>query len=257
MRGDRESVRPRDRPLRAQRQGTKAADPLLEQGRQKDTLRPFGVPRPVGALLYLLFGSLLLIPLVRRMRRRASWVRWRLALGLLGLGGTALSWLRFESLLGVIAGALSLLLALALGRLRDPDAERILQRRHRADYLLNGGLHQGETFYLLIRGEHLLLVPRKEEEVQSAIRIERIARILVDGEPYVPVYVSEAKDPPTRAAEPIVDQTSVLLLELDDGRTLEFEYAGAFARHLADTAAHGVYSVRERLRRPEITRVSA
>jgi len=204
---------------------------------------------PAG--LYLVFGSLLLIPLVRRMRRRPSWLAWRIALGTTGLLVVAFVWTRTLNLWWSVLAALTLLPALALGRLADPDAERILQRRHRADYLLNGGEHEGESCYLLIRDEHLLLVPRSEDEVRTALRIPRIERILVDGDAYVPVYVSEAKDPPVQAAAPLTNARSQLQLELDDGRTLAFEYHGAFSKHLAETAAHGVYSVRERLRRPQ------
>ena len=42
-----------------------------------------------------------------------------------------------------------------------------------------------------------------------------------------------------------------LEIELDDGNTLHFRYEGAFCKHLADTAAHAIHSVRERLLRPQ------
>lgn len=193
------------------------------------------------------------------MRRRPSWLYWRIGLALTGVATAAWAWNETVSPLWTALAAAPVLPALILGRLRDPDAERILQRRHRAEYLLNGGEHEGEAYYLLIRAQHLMLVPREDEEVRRALEIPRIARILVDGEPYVPVYVSEAKDPPVQAEAPLTDSVSQMELHLDDGQVLVFRYRGAFAKHLAETAAHGVYSVREGLRRPqpaEFARVS-
>ncbi|MEZ5367389.1 MAG: hypothetical protein R2748_34865 [Bryobacterales bacterium] len=130
-------------------------------------------------------------------------------------------------------------------------------------YLLNGGeLVAGalpdassprpKALYLLIRGEHLLLVPKRGPgELHSAFDIRRIRSIRVAGEPYVPVYVSEAKDPPVK--ETSVNRKAVCELELafDDGNILRFRYVSAFSKHLADTAAHAIHSVRERLARPQ------
>ena len=248
------------------RQGNKPADPLLEQGRERDALRPFGLPRWAGLLLYAAFWFLLVIPLVRRWRRRPWWNAARVAAGLLSLAPfvywaaqserPAFGWL--------FAGGCGLLFAALCGPAADPDRERKLQRRHRAQYLLNGGgfaggalpssepLLEGAPLYLLIRGEHLLLVPRKGPgEVHSAFDIRRVTDIRVGGERYVPIYVSEAKDPPVK--ETVVDRSSSIELELtmDGGNTLRFRYRGAFRKHLAETAAHAIYSVRERLLRPQ------
>ena len=150
------------------------------------------------------------------------------------------------------------LLALFLRRTVDPDRERRIQRVLGAEYLLNGGkwagsnrlggplgLELGTPLYLLLRGPHLLLVPREGDgEIHSAVRIDAIERILVDGMDYVPVYVSEAKQPPVR--ERAVDRHAVaeLVLERRSGEPMRFRYSGAFARHLAQTAAHAVFSVR-------------
>jgi hypothetical protein len=73
-------------------------------------------------------------------------------------------------------------------------------------------------------------------------------RIEVGGELYVPTYVSEAKDPPVR--EKAVDRKAAteMTLALADGARLGFRYRGAFHKHLAETAAHGIYSVRAGLR---------
>ena len=148
-----------------------------------------------------------------------------------------------------------------LGPSTDPDFERKLQRKHRADYLLNGGvlsegsfpgsdpLRADQPLYLLIRSPHLMVVPQRGDgEVHAAIDIRRIARIEVGDELYVPTYVSEAKDPPVR--EKTVDQKAAtqMTLTLDDGARLGFRYRGAFHKHLAETATHGIYSVRAGLR---------
>ncbi len=247
--------------MNASRQGTKPADPQLESGRTADTLRPFGVPRWLGAILYVLFSFVLVLPLVRRWRRKDWWKSVRLVLIVAG-AALALAW--GAGWLGVLPGAIgviALICGMVLSPLADPDGERKLQRKHRADYLLNGGVLAGGTLssseplgadrplYLLIRAPHMMVVPQDGDgEVHSAIDIRRIERIEVGGELYVPIYVSEAKDPPVR--EESVDQSawSDLELTMDDGTQLWFRYQGAFHKHLAETAAHGIYSVRERLR---------
>lgn len=248
------------------RQGAKPADPLLEQGREGDVLRPFGLPRWAGGLLYAVFWLLLAIPLVRRWRRRPWWNAARIVIGLAALAPFALWVVNQQRPAGIwiAAGATALLFAVLCGSAADPDHERKLQRRHRAQYLLNGGIFGGgrlpsseplpadAPLYLLIRGEHLLLVPQTGAgEVHSAFDIRRIAAIEVGGEPYVPIYVSEAKDPPVK--EYSVDRKAQLELciRFDNGNALWFRYQGAFRKHLAETAAHAVHSVRERLLRPQ------
>lgn len=214
--------------------------------------------------LYALFSFLLLIPLVRRWRRHPRWPAVRLVLGLAGSAGVAAAWIEAWPWWAWAAPVFLMLLAAWLGPTQDPDRERKLQRRHQAQYLLNGGVFAGgrlpsaeplsakQPLFLLIRGEHLLILPRdRAEEIHSALPIRRIERVEVDGEAYLPIYVSEAKDPPVK--ETTVDQraTSELALTFDDGNTLRFRYLGAFHKHLAETAAHAVYSVREQLRRPQ------
>ena len=247
--------------MKQSRQGTKPADPQLQAGRGAQTLRPFGIPRWLGAGLYLLFSFVLLVPLVRRWRRERWWVFVRGGLATVGVSLTA-CW--FAGRLGAVAGGLgviSLVCGLWLGRLADPELERKLQRRHRAEYLLNGGVLVAGRFsgsaplssepplYLLIRSPHVMVVPKNGDgDVHAAIDIRRIERIEVGGELYVPTYVSEAKDPPAR--ETSVDQKAAteMSLSLDDGSRLAFRYQGAFHKHLAETAAHGIYSVRAGLR---------
>jgi hypothetical protein len=243
------------------RQGTKPADPELQEGRPEKPLRPFGIPRWLGAGLYLLFSFVLLVPLVRRWRRERWWLFVR---GALAAAGIALIACWFAGWLGAVAGGLgviSLLCGVWLGPLTDPDLERKLQRKHRAEYLLNGGvlaegsfpgsepLRADQTLYLLIRSPHVMVVPQQSDgDVHAALDIRRIDRIEVGGELYVPTYVSEAKDPPVR--EKTVDQTAAtqMTLTLDDGSRIGFHYRGAFHKHLAETAAHGIYSVRAGLR---------
>jgi hypothetical protein len=243
--------------MKPSRQGTKPADPELSGGRPQAPLRPFGLPRWLGAGLYLLFSFVLLVPLVRRWRREPWWRFVRLGLASLGLllaGGWA------SGSLGPVAGGfgvISLICGIWLGPLTDPDWERKLQRKHRAEYLLNGGvlcegcfsgaepLRADQPLYLLIRSPHLMAVPQRGDgEVHAAIDIRRIERIEVGGELYVPVYVSEAKDPPVREKAGDQNAATQVTLTLDDGARLGFRYRGAFRKHLAETAAHGIYSVR-------------
>lgn len=247
-----------------QRQGNKPADPLLDEGRDQDAFRPFGVPRWAGYGLYALFSFLLLIPLVRRWRRSPRWQMVRAGILLLSAVGLAVVWSESLPWWAWAPPLTAVVIGMWLGPTQDPDRERKIQRRHRAQYLLNGGFFAGGRLpsseplpadyplYLLIRGEHLLLAPQEgDADMHSALSIRRIERIEVDGERYLPIYVSEAKDPPVR--ETTVDQTaeSQLGLHFEDGNTVRLRYVGAFHKHLAETAAHAVYSVREQLLRPQ------
>jgi hypothetical protein len=239
------------------RQGSAAADPSLAAASPKSAARPFGTPRALVASLRALFWFLLLVPLVRRWRRRPWWSGVRVALAVGGgaavflVGGPA--W--------TTAGAAAVLLALAARRLDDPDRARLLQRLHGAQYFLNGGALAGVEVDLLVREDDLLIVPRRGTgEPARIVTIAAIERIEVAGESYRPVYVSEAKDPPVK--EVAVDRraTVATALHLPEGETVEFVYRGPFAKHLAETAAHAVHSVREERLRPgarEFARIAA
>ena len=189
-------------------------------------------------------------------------------MGWVGVGFVLGGWLLAKLWLA-IAGGIAVLVALAVRRAKDPDHERKLQARHKADYLLNGGvlvhgslpgslpgtppgsisLDRRQRLYLLIRGPELLVVPvAGPGDVESTIDITRIADIRVAGQTYRPIYVSEAKDPPVRETSVLTGRTTELELSLESGRTLRFEYQGAFSKHLAETAAHAVYSVRNLIR---------
>jgi hypothetical protein len=243
------------------------ADPALQARPSKDSFRPFGLPRWIGLFLYAFFWMVLLVPLVRRWRRRASWqwVRLGLALGGLALLAVGLAW-SYSWI--AAAGGVILLAALLLSPAADPDHERELQARHQADYFLNGGefvsgcwpgghsvsggnvpggnsVSDGMRLYLLLRGRELLAVPVKSDgAVAASLGVDSIREILVAGESYRPVYVSEAKDPPRREEHVDRSATTALELVLRDGERLRFHYTGAFSKHLAETAAHGIYSVR-------------
>ncbi len=243
------------------------ADPSLRERSAKDPLRPFGAPKWLGAVLYSFFWVILLLPRLRRLRRGPRWNRIRVVAGLAGVALIAGAWFGSELWLGV-AGGLVVLTALAVNRARDPDHERKLQARHGADYLLNGGVLVGgslpgsslnlkplgpkQRLYFLIRGAELLVVPAEGPgDVVSTIDIREVAEILVAGEPYRPIYVSEAKDPPVRETSVMTGNKTELQLTLERGQTMCFQYQGAFSKHLAETAAHAIYSVRGLVREAE------
>lgn len=212
--------------------------------------------RLLKGFLAAFFSAILVIPRLRAVRRTRHWVWVRAALLLVAAALALLSsgWWRCLALAPA-------LLAIVLRGTVDPDRERRIQRVHGADYLLNGGewagsspgggshhLAPGTPLYLLVRGPDLLLVPREGKgEVHSAVRIDRIERILVDGRAYVPVFVSEAKQPPAREREADRHAVADLVLDGRSGEPMRFRYRGSFARHLAETAAHAVFSVRMQL----------
>jgi hypothetical protein len=245
-----------DRPSTVRR-----ADPVLQARPSKDSFRPFGLPRWIGLFLYALFWMVLLVPLVRRWRRHASWQWVRLGIALAGLALLAAGFAASYSWVAALGGV-TLLAALLLSPAVDPDHERELQARHQADYFLNGGefvtgrwpsgnsvpggnVPGGVRLYLLLRGRELLAVPVKSDGgVVASLGVDSVREILVAGESYRPVYVSEAKDPPRREEHVDRSATTALELVLRDGERLRFKYTGAFSKHLAETAAHGIYSVR-------------
>ena len=240
------------------------ADPTLKAQTSKDSLRPFGLPRWAGLLLYAFFWVLLIIPLVRRWRRGPDWNRVRAAMALLGLllavGGFLLKAMQWPvaSWWLLAGGAVVALCAVVFGPVADPEKERKLQLRHSADYFLNGGrlatggspgsppLKPGTPLYLLIKGPQLLVVPAEGVgDVHSIVELSEVAEIRVDGDAYLPIYLSEAKDPPVREARVDQGKTSVLELVTAAGGSMQFQYTGAFCKHLAETAAHAIYSVRQ------------
>jgi hypothetical protein len=215
------------------------------------------IPRWIRLLLHPVFSALLVVPAIRRLRRDVRrWNRARFAAAAASLAVGALGawwgawWL-------IASAGLVLAAALLLQPSPDPDRERDLQRRHQADYLLNGGklaspwpaalgerLDAGTALYLLLRRRQILVVPvNGAGEVAAAIDCAQIQEILVNGESYRPIYISEAKDPPVRERAVDKKATAVMTLAMSAGGTLSFEYEGAFSKHLAESAAHAIYSV--------------
>ena len=248
----------------ASKRPIRRADPSLQDQTSKDSLRPFGLPRWAGLLLYAFFWVVLVIPQVRRWRRGPEWNRVRAGLALLGLlaaaGGFILRALEWPVLSWwlLAGGAVLAIAAVALTSTDDPEKERKLQLQHSADYFLNGGrlatggspgsppLKPGTPLYLLIKGPQLLVVPAEGVgDVHSIVELSEVAEIRVDGDAYLPIYLSEAKDPPVREARVDQGKTSVLELVTAAGGSMQFQYTGAFCKHLAETAAHAIYSVRQ------------
>ena len=223
-----------------------------------DANRPSGLGRVSGALLYGFFWVLLLLPRLRKQRRRREWRRVQFAAAGVALAAIGLG-IALSEVWPAAAGCVLLVFSVAVRRLRDPDHERKLQARYGATYLLNGGkliagrlpndqaVPVNEPLYLLLRDEEVLFVPVETGELAATLAVSRIDDILVGGERYVPVYVSEAKDPPVR--EERVDQSATTTTELvlEGGDVIELAYTGAFHKHLAETAAHAIYSVRKLL----------
>jgi hypothetical protein len=149
-----------------------------------------------------------------------------------------------------------LLLLIPLGRryllrrglLVDPDAPRKRAARLGAQHALNGGIYTGGSLDLapgipvslfIASGE--LLVVSDAERIQARLPLAAMEQIRLDGESYRPRYVSFAKDPPRR--EQSVDRGAIsrLAVSFAAGSALELEYRGAFARHLAEAAAHTLH----------------
>ena len=240
------------------------ADPSLREQTSKDFPRPFGLPRWAGLLLYAFFWVLLIIPLVRRWRKGPEWNRVRAGVALLGLlvgiGGFLLKAMEWPVLSWWLLGGGTILAlgAAAIGPAADPDKERKLQARHSADYFLNGGhfsrgdlpndssVEPGTRLYLLLRGQQLLLIPIEGTgDVRAVVELSQVSDVRVDGDSYRPIYISEAKDPPVREARASQSKSSVLELVTVGGHHIQFRYTGAFSKHLAESAAHAIHSVRQ------------
>ena len=198
--------------------------------------------RLVSFLLYPVFALWLVIPWIRRHRRHPRWWVVRLALAVVGaavlFGVPALS-LR-------LAGGALLVLAAWLPPVPDPDRLRQIAEAFGAPHILNGGWYRqgslpappGTPLLLLLSADHLLVVPEDRPEVVLLRHsLDSLAGVRLDGCDYQPRYVSFAKEPPRREPQPV--QSSVVHLRIDLGsNSLETEYRGVFARHLAEVAAH-------------------
>ena len=235
------------------------ADPTLEaRGEEspQDSARRFGLPRRPTRLLYAAFWVVLILPWIRRQRRGPSWNPIRVLVGLAGGGAAALGW-TFSTTWPVVLGALLFAAALFVVPAKDPDRERRRQVQHGAQSFLNGGVFaggrlpgdasvdEGAALYLLVRDAELLLVPQDaDDEVSAVIDLRQVAKVLVDGEPYRPVCIPEAKDPPVREEQVDRSRSSTMELVFEDERSVGFRYRGAFSRHLAESTAHAVDQAR-------------
>lgn len=154
--------------------------------------RPGWGRRLAGALLYPLFGLVLLIPYARRY--------WR----------------------------------------RGPAAGEVA-RRLGAPHVIHGGTQR----VLYASAEELLVAATaRPERVERRYLLRELDQIQVDGEVYRPQYVSFAKEPPKRGDA--ADRQARSRLALRFGvETLELDYRGAFARQLAEAAAHTLHQLRQ------------
>ncbi len=235
------------------------ADPTLEAGRgesPQDSARRFGLPRLLGRLLYAAFWVVLIFPWIRRQRRRPSWNRIRVLAGLASAAAAALGW-TFSATWPLVLGAMLFAAALIVVPAKDPDRERRRQTQYGAQSFLNGGVFaggrlpgdasvdEGAALYLLVRDAELLLVPQDaDDEVSAVIDLREVAKVLVDGEPYRPVFIPEAKDPLVREEQVDRSRSSTMELVFEDETSVGFLYRGAFSRHLAESTAHAIDQAR-------------
>ncbi len=203
--------------------------------------------RLIRLALWPLLAAFLMIPTIRRWRRRPTWKWIRLSLALAGIVLLAVGW----SVHGAsAAGAVLLLLAAILGPLEDPERMQKLADELGARHVVNGGrLPAGDAALLFVTDAELLLAAAaRPESVTSRIPLADIDAIEVDGAGFRPVYVTFAKAPPQRDDRPNRAQSCCLVLRYGP-RTLELQYSGAFARHLADIAARTIHDCRNEARR--------
>lgn len=213
------------------------------------------------ALLRPVFGLLLLIPLLRRLRRGPAWnwvraggVAAGLALMLLSGGRPTMTW----------AGVVVVALAAMWGPAEDPDAMQKLAARLGARHVVNGGtlaagdvdLPPGTAVLLFVTPEEALVAAAKAEDTKLRFALAGIDEIAVEGEEYQPHYVSFAKAPPQRERNPDRHAKRRLSIgfTLKDGAKgrLDLDYRGAFAQHLAEIAAHTLSECRSAARRSAV-----
>ena len=201
----------------------------------------------LGFLLYAGFWAALRIPQIRRWRREPSWGRIRAlggaaAAGLLAAGAlSSQHWLA-----GVGAGLLSL--AAWLGPLTSPYRLQEAAARLGADYVLNGGTLRGERVYLFLTAQEILITPAGAEgSILERIPLTDVREVRIAGQAYRPSYAPSAKQPPAReqSADAVAFSALVeLALVRESEEPLRLAYRGAFARHLAEIAAHTVLSAK-------------
>ncbi len=202
--------------------------------------------RIAGAVFGPFFGLLLLIPLLRRYRRRPWW-RWvRVLVTLIGL--TLL--VTGQGRPGMLApGLVLLLLAVLWGPLEDPDRMRQLARHLGASHAVNGGYYVGGTLDLVpgtalqffLSKEELQVVATERHNI-GPFQLAAMEAIQVDGQNCRPQNVSFAKAPPKRDEHPDHSARCHLTLRFTSPPAwVEIEYCGVFSRHLAEVAARTLH----------------
>jgi hypothetical protein len=236
-----------------------------------------------SVLLAPLFGALLLVPIIRRQRRKPQWVWWRLggclAAAALLAAGWGHAWA--ESLAAVL-----MITAAILPKIEDPQRVQKAAERLGSQHVVNGGFlaccdllaaHRTETqesvttfpgrgagsaewrkggtplWLFLSRDELIVSACAAPEQVVWKCLLINIDSIHIDSEIYRPQYVSFAKAPPVRDEKPSRGVRCLLTIRVAGTNAvpaqLQLEYRGAFARHLAEVAAHAIHSCRDLARR--------
>ena len=198
--------------------------------------------------LWPVIAGFLMIPAIRRWRRRVGWQWVRVAVGLAGIALLVAAWSVHAAV--AVAGAVLALLATILGRLEDPERMQKLAERLGARHAVNGGcLASGDAALLFLTDAELLVAPAADpERIADRIPLAAIEAIEVDGAEFRPVYVTFAKAPPQRGEAADRDATSRLTLRTPAG-ALELQYTGVFARHLAEIAARTIHDCRHQAQR--------
>ena len=198
-------------------------------------------------LLYPVFQVLLLIPAVRRWRRARWWNRVRLLAGFAGLALVASGSSRL-----VVPGVVLMLLAWWLAPVPDPDRLRQIAAQLGAPHTLQGGayaagslgLKPGVRLLLFVSDREVLVVRAgRAEQVLARYPVADLDTITVEGQTYQPRYVSFAKEPPR--LDEHAHHGAIRRLALRFGpASVELEYRGVFAAHLAEVAAHTLHDLR-------------
>lgn len=204
------------------------------------------IRRRFSLFLYPVFYLWLLIPWLRRHRRRPYWWVVRLVVALLGL--VLLTGRPVVRLTGVAA----LVLAALLAPVPDPDRIRRIAEALGAPHSLNGGSYQsgplpippGTPLLFFLSPDQLLIVRAdRPEQVLARYSLGSLQRLRLDDADYQPRYISFAKEPPRRESD--ADHEALTRLTLDlNGSTLEVSYQGVFGHHLGEVAAHTLHDLR-------------
>ena len=177
-----------------------------------------GAVRLRRAVLWLIFGSILMIPKINRLRRhRRAWSSGRFLAGLAGVAMIAIGAAGQHKLAIVATGALALLLALLLAPERPKRSVDARARELGALVVVDGGLYNSDAQAphraKLFIGADRLWVLNSALAVLSEIPLQQLRELIVE---------------PAGAD---------WKLRLDCGQSAaEFLYRGDFAEHLARVA---------------------